>query len=157
MAGKRSRSDPGAVGCVCMRVRKVARVVTQIYDQHLKDLGLTITQFGVLSHIARHDHIGIAPLATMLLMDPTALARNLAPLQRRGLVAVLPDPADRRTRHLHLTAKGSRLLADARPAWEMAQRQIIDALGAGAASELNATLDHALGKLGDGAAVAPRP
>ena len=74
------------LGCTCMRLRKVSRRVSQIYDHSLEAAGMTVTQYGVLGHIARFDGIGIGALAEKLGMDPTTLTRNLRPLERQGFV-----------------------------------------------------------------------
>ena len=51
-------------------------------------------------------------LATELVMDRTTMGRNILPLQRDGLVAVVTDETDRRRRGLILTEAGlSRLTA----------------------------------------------
>jgi DNA-binding MarR family transcriptional regulator len=41
----------------------------------------------------------------------------LKPLERRKLVAVKPDPEDRRSRRLELTPAGRAMLAKAYPVW----------------------------------------
>src|SRR2546430_7458823 len=116
-------------GCTCLRLRKAARRVTQIYDGHVEPFGLTITQFGLLAHLRVLDGIGIGALAEKLVMDPTTLTRNLRPLARRGLVAMEPDPGDRRSRCLHLTDEGRQILRAARPAWARAQHHVEQVLG----------------------------
>ena len=50
-------------------------------------------------------------------MDRTTLTANLKPLERRGLIAVLPDERDRRSRRLRLTETGRDLLVEAVPIW----------------------------------------
>lgn len=60
----------------------------------------------------------MASVAHLLAMDRTTLTAALKPLQRRGLVKVVQDPADRRGRLLSLTAEGMALLARAVPVWE---------------------------------------
>ena len=97
---------PRASGCTCMRLRKASRRVSQIYDRSLEPLGLTVTQFGLLGNLDRLDGISIGDLAGRLVMDPTTLTRNLRPLERQGFVVFAPDPNDRRSRCLHLTAAG---------------------------------------------------
>ncbi len=57
-------------------------------------------------------------VATLLAMDRTTLTAALKPLERRGLVAVAVDRADRRGRQLALTPFGRDLLATAVPIWE---------------------------------------
>ena len=138
-----------AMGCTCLRLRKAARRVTQIFDAHLLPEGLTVTQYGLLGHLKSLDGISLGVLARKLIMDPTTLTRTLRPLERRGLLVVARDPQDRRSRRLHLTDEGRRALASARPAWARAQRQIERALGQEEAFGLNAALDAALDKLRD--------
>jgi len=60
----------------------------------------------------------MGPVAQLLAMDRTTLTAALKPLERRGLVKVSPDPADRRSRVLQLTGKGRSLLARALPVWQ---------------------------------------
>jgi DNA-binding MarR family transcriptional regulator len=60
----------------------------------------------------------MAAVATLLAMDRTTLTAALKPLQRRALVNVTVDPADRRGRLMTLTPKGRKLLAQAVPIWQ---------------------------------------
>ena len=133
--------------CTCLRLRKVTRRVSQIYDHCLEPHDLTITQYGLLGHIKVLDGVGIGGLADALVMDPTTLTRNLRPLVKRSLVVMVPNPRDRRHRKLYLTDAGRDLFAKARGAWDTAQRQIALALGAKDGPMLTATLDRLLEKL----------
>ena len=56
-------------------------------------------------------------------MDRTTLTANLKPLERRGLVAVAVDSADKRSRRLSLTEAGRSVLAAAVPIWKRAQAE----------------------------------
>jgi len=60
----------------------------------------------------------MAAVASLLAMDRTTLTAALKPLQRRGLVKITANPADRRARQMTLTAKGRKLLVQAVPIWE---------------------------------------
>ena len=60
----------------------------------------------------------MAPVAALLAMDRTTLTAALKPLQRRGLVDVTADPADKRGRLLRSTQEGHALLREAVPIWE---------------------------------------
>jgi len=66
----------------------------------------------------------MGPVASLLAMDRTTLTAALKPLERRGLIKVTPDPADRRSRRLSLTRKGRTLLANAVPIWEAAHLKV---------------------------------
>ena len=130
-----------------MRLRKASRRLSQIYDHSLESAGMTVTQYGLLGHLAKFDGIGIGALAEQLIMDPTTLTRNLRPLERQGFVCDETDRHDKRSRCLHLTASGRAAFESAKPAWVRAQRHIEQALGGAETSALNAALDRVLEKL----------
>jgi DNA-binding MarR family transcriptional regulator len=59
----------------------------------------------------------IGSVAALLAMDRTTLTANLKPLERRGLLEIVADAEDRRSRLLRLTQAGRDLLAAALPIW----------------------------------------
>ena len=137
----------GSSGCTCLRLRKASRRVSQIYDRSLEPLGLTVTQFSLLGYVAGFDGISIGALAAKLVMDPTTLTRNVRPLVRQGLVELVADADDQRSRRLHLTAAGRTAYQRAKPAWARAQREIDKALEDAGAPDLNKVLDRVLERL----------
>ena len=74
-------------------------------------------------------------------MDRGALAHNLMPLERDGLVEVKTDPKDRRNRLISLTTAGRAKLAESEALWERAQRGFETAFGAGQSASLREALD----------------
>ncbi len=120
--------------------------MSQLYDRCLEAYGLTITQYGLLAHIRRLDGVSIGALANELVMDPTTLTRNLRPLQKRNLVALVVAAEDKRTRVLRLTEDGRALLKEARPGWEAAQLQMADVLAEDLAP-LSDAIDRMLARL----------
>ena len=116
--------------CACFNVRRAARAVTQLYDRVLAPTGLRATQVTLLVALARAGAIPFTRLAAMLGMDRTTLTRNLAPLERDGLLTLRPGP-DRRVKLATITGKGRKLLEQAIPLWRRAQRQITQGIGAG--------------------------
>lgn len=127
--------------CTCLRLRKITRQVTQVYDQRLAGHGLTVTQYSLLGHLRALPGIGIGALAEVMIMDPTALTRTLRPLERQGLVTMHPDKDDRRARRLELTEAGAKLYLTAHPAWRAAQDQIENVLSDSGQPALNGILD----------------
>jgi len=142
-------AQPQSVGCTCLRLRKASRRVSQIYDLALEPCGLTVTQYGLLGHIAALDGIGIGALAERMVMDATTLTRNLKPLIAQAFLVLVPDPRDRRARRLHLTEEGRRRLAKAKPAWQEAQLYLERVLGQSDGPALNAVLDRVLARLAE--------
>jgi DNA-binding MarR family transcriptional regulator len=139
-------------GCTCLRLRRAARRITQIYDHLLEPAGLTVNQFSLLGQLygaTRSRRIGlpIGALAERMGMDPTTLNRNLKPLEAQGLVRNAADAADRRVRSVLITAKGATKLQKAIPFWRRAQAQVEEALGVEATLALNGLLDLSSAKL----------
>jgi len=144
--------NPASIGCTCRRLRRMARLVTQLYDEALSAHDLTIAQFGLMMTIAQHrarqaKDISIGALANIIGLDPTTLNRNLNTLQRQKLVDVRPDKNDRRVRAVALTPAGRQRLKSAVPAWRAAQADLERRLGADAVSLLNETLDRSRDQL----------
>jgi DNA-binding MarR family transcriptional regulator len=104
--------------CWCLHLQRAARAMARRFDAAFRPLGLTNGQFSLLMSLNRPDPASISSVATLLAMDRTTLTAALKPLERRGLVTVTIDPADRRGRQLALTPMGRRLLAAAVPIWE---------------------------------------
>lgn len=107
--------------CLCLHAQRAARRLARRYDEALRPLGLTSGQFSLLMSLNRPEAPSIGSVSTLLAMDRTTLTAALKPLQRRGLVTVEVDPADRRSRRLHLTPAGHAVLGEALPVWERAQ------------------------------------
>ena len=109
--------------CLCLHAQRAARALARRYDAALRPLGLTSGQFSLLMALNRPEPPAMGEVASLLAMDRTTLTANLKPLERRGLLAVAPDGADRRSRRLELTEPGRALLARALPAWERTQAE----------------------------------
>ena len=110
--------------CLCLHVQRAARSLARRFDEALRPVGLTNGQFSLLMSLNRPEPAGMASVATLLAMDRTTLTAALKPLERRGLVIVAKDPADRRSRRLSLTPEGKSLLASAVPVWEQTHREV---------------------------------
>jgi DNA-binding MarR family transcriptional regulator len=104
--------------CLCLHVQRAARALARRFDEALRPVGLTNGQFSLMMSLNRPDPPTMGAVASLLAMDRTTLTAALKPLERRGLVTVTSDPADRRSRLLTLTPPGMALLAQAVPIWE---------------------------------------
>lgn len=103
--------------CLCLHLRRAARAVARRFDAALRPLDLTNGQFSLMMSLNQPDPPSISGVSALLAMDRTTLTANLKPLERRGLVNVTVDEADKRTRRLVLTPAGRALLAAACPVW----------------------------------------
>src|SRR5580698_2577182 len=104
--------------CLCLHVQRAARTLARRFDDALRPFGLTNGQFSLLMSLNRPEPPSMGPVASLLAMDRTTLTAALKPLERRGLIKVSPEPTDRRSRILRLTAKGMSLLVDAAEVWQ---------------------------------------
>jgi DNA-binding MarR family transcriptional regulator len=64
----------------------------------------------------------------MTVTERTTLTRNLAVLEKKGLI-VIESGKDRRERQVSITERGLEVLMEAIPLWKAAQEHIQDGLG----------------------------
>jgi DNA-binding MarR family transcriptional regulator len=126
--------------CLCLHVQRAARALARRFDLALRPIGLTNNQFSLLMALNRPKPPSMAPVAALLAMDRTTLTAALKPLERRALVAVAPDPADRRSRLLTLTPAGRAVLASAVPIWQQTHEALEAALPGGGPDRLRQDL-----------------
>src|SRR5712671_4732534 len=117
--------------CLCLHVQRAARALARRFDEALRPLDLTNGQFSLLMSLNRPAPPAMGAVASLLAMDRTTLTAALKPLERRGLVKVTADPADKRSRLMTLTPAGRGLLARAVPIWQRTHAEIEDRLAGG--------------------------
>jgi len=110
--------------CLCLHLQRAARALARRFDDALRPLGLTSGQYSMMMSLNRPEPPGIGSIASVLSVDRTTLTAALKPLQRRGLVTVMVDADDRRSRRLKLTPAGRALLARAVPVWRRTHADI---------------------------------
>ena len=125
--------------CLCLALQRAARLLARTFDEAFRPLGLTNGQFSLLMALNRPDPPSMGPVAALLGMERTTLTAALKPLERRGLIEVAIDPADRRARRLCLTSAGHDLLARAVPIWH-AMHAAVDARLSGGGDPLRTSL-----------------
>ena len=139
--GKRLRYadlSRAASECTLFNIRRASRAITQIYDAAFAPLGLKGNQFTLLTAIALIGEPTMTQLGKSLGTDRTTLTRNLAPLERAGLIRTTIG-SDRRSRIVKMTPRGSHRLAQAFPLWKRTQARVIQAMGK---SRWQGLLDH---------------
>ncbi|MCJ2015681.1 MarR family winged helix-turn-helix transcriptional regulator [Methylobacterium sp. J-076] len=131
---------PDIDACTCGVLRRAARAATAIYDQALRPTGLRVTQFAILRILDRRGPLPVTRLAAEAGLERTTMARNLDPLERRGLVRIVAGEADARSRLTELTDAGRSALAEALPHWRGAQADLARRVEPGAVRALAAAL-----------------
>src|SRR5438552_7035726 len=134
--------DTIARTCIAVRLRLLNRVVTNLYDDALRPLGVKVSQLNILVLTAKLGLARPAQVCDLLQLDTSTLSRNVERMRAQGWLEVVPDE-DARAQPFRLTPQGRRLIEKAVPAWEEAQRQAAELLG----DEGIALLDRAAKKL----------
>ncbi len=116
--------------CLCLGAQRAARALSRQFDLAFRPLGITSGQFSLMMALNQPQPPAPGTVARILAMDRTTVTAAVKPLQRRGLVASLTDPADRRGRLLRLTAAGRALLAAALPIWRKTHADVDAGLAA---------------------------
>ncbi len=115
--------------CACALLRSASRSLTRAYETALKPSGLSTSQFTLLSVIQYHKKgLAITKLAEVMNLDRTTLTRNLAPLERDGLLSI-KGGEDQRTKLITIAKRGSGRLKIATPLWQAVQGGLIEKLG----------------------------
>jgi DNA-binding MarR family transcriptional regulator len=128
--------------CLATRVRQLSRIVTRVYDDAMRPLGITASQFTLLTQLAQQDGITAVEIGFALDIEKSTLSRNLKRLLALSLI-IMDPPAGRRGRGLHLTPKGQAVLKDAYPVWIEAQRRATTVMGPDSKGTLDGLLAHA--------------
>ena len=126
--------------CNCFAIRQAARFVSQLYERHVSQAGVTAAQFTLLAAIHKRPGTTMAELADAMVMERTTLVRALKPLQRDGLVTAEQQDAGTRAVALNLSEAGGKTLGEAALRWKDAQKEFEQKFGQGRAGELRKTL-----------------
>jgi DNA-binding MarR family transcriptional regulator len=129
----RSKSKQAAIEvmareCVANQVRMLNRVVTGMYEDEFRPLGLTVSQMVILALTARQSQVRAAELCRWLQIDASTLSRNIDRMRANGWLEKAPTQ-DQRSRPFQLTGDGEKILHAAILAWERAQAKAVRLLG----------------------------
>ena len=84
-------------------INDVARLMRTTYDRRVRELGLTRSQWWVLTLLFRNDGVTQSELAELLEIERPTLGRLLDRLEAKGWVRREHDSRDRRAWRVHLT------------------------------------------------------
>lgn len=132
--------------CLCFNIRKASRMVTQIYDDALREIGYTPSQIMILSSIQELHSANINELAEAVSTDRTTVSRNLIPLRKNGLIKPC-DCEDRREKAIMLTPKGGQVLQKASSIWQEKHLHVAGAIGTKRMSDFIVELNGILNML----------
>jgi DNA-binding MarR family transcriptional regulator len=135
-------AETTAATCLATRVRQLSRIITRLYDDAMRPLGITASQYTLLAQLASRDGITAVEIGHELDIEKSTLSRNLKRLLALGMI-IMDPPAGRRGRGLHLTPKGQVVLKDAYPVWQAAQARSVSVMGVDTRAKLDDLLRSA--------------
>ena len=94
---------------ICFNLGRVMRRVYDYYEQRLSPFGLTPPQYFVFNALWMGDGIGVGELGERVSLDSSTLTGIIDRMERSGYVERRPNPDDRRSVLVFLTAKGREL------------------------------------------------
>jgi DNA-binding MarR family transcriptional regulator len=106
-AAKRTTTPQPSLAYV---VARLDRVLRRAIETAIAPYELTVTQYTVLSALARQPGLSSAQLARRAYVSPQSMNEMLLVLEERGLVKRKPHPDRRRVLNSQLSAKGQRLV-----------------------------------------------
>src|SRR5438128_2437944 len=101
--------DTIARNCIAVRLRLLNRVVTNLYDDALRPLGLKVSQLNMLVVTAKLGLAQPAKVCEILHLDTSTLSRNVERMRAKDWLEVVPGE-DARTQPFRLTSQGKKLL-----------------------------------------------
>ncbi|MEZ5992920.1 MAG: MarR family winged helix-turn-helix transcriptional regulator [Planctomycetota bacterium] len=123
-------ADEIAGACLASRTRLLGRVITSIYDDALRNVGLTASQMTILVALEHTGGIHPAAICEALKLDKSTLSRNVDRMERNGWVDKVAGE-DARSHTLRLSEAGRQKLGEAVPYWRTAQATAEEVLGKG--------------------------
>jgi DNA-binding MarR family transcriptional regulator len=123
-----AQQSPPALPCMCASFRRAARALTTMYEDALRPLDLSSTQFTILQVLSFAGEVSQGQLGRMLALDSTTLTRTLRIMLRRKWLRERRGD-DRRERLISLAPHGRKLLERGSPAWEKVQRRLRTGVG----------------------------
>ena len=123
------------------KIGDLSRLARRSFDARARQIGVTRQQWQVLVTLRRHEGVNQGGLADLLDVEPISICRMVDRLQEADLVERRPDPADRRSWRLFLTAKAEVLLAQLRPLADEMEAQALDGISPAQRDDLCLLLD----------------
>ena len=111
--------------CYCANVRHSAQCLTTLYDEALTPLGLTVSQFYLLTRLAILKKANITQWADAAGLERTTMVRNVRALEKLAWL----ERAEGTGKTYMLSATGKALLRQTFPVWQDVQARIEQLLG----------------------------
>jgi MarR family transcriptional regulator, lower aerobic nicotinate degradation pathway regulator len=123
-------------------IRRLQQIASALFLEQARVFDFTPVQYAALVAIKKHPGLDQTTLCNEIALDRSTIGDVVSRLEKRGLINRTSGAADRRTKSLHITAAGGRLIRDIEPAVAATQRLILAPLKANERSAFMQMLKH---------------
>lgn len=106
----------------------VSRLRRSVFDEFMKPMAMTRSQWWILAHLSRHDGMIQSDLANVLDIGKAALGGLIDRLEVSHFIERRPDQNDRRVKRIYLTAKGTQIISEMRSRSHDMSERILEGL-----------------------------
>lgn len=140
------KTDPDTLGFL---LSETSRLLRNDFERRIAGIGLDITpgEARALIYVAANDGARQSIIAERMGVEPMTVCGYIERLERRGLVARRPDPADKRAKQVHTTDAADGTIAAIRAEAKRMVEQVQAGLDAESRALLLAALKHLRGNL----------
>lgn len=114
--------------CLAGRVRRLSRVITNIYDRALQPFGLKINQASILVVLSLNGEASPGAIGKRLHMEKSTVSRTIERMRKNGWLEIVGTGAGA-SQILRITPLGEQLLIDSHSQWKYAQQKAVELLG----------------------------
>ena len=123
-------------------IRRLHQISFALFLDQARAFGVTPVQYAALVAINSNPGIDQTALCNIIAFDRTTIGGVVGRLQRKKLITRVNGARDRRTKALHITPAGRRLIRDIEPAVQATQRLILKPLKPRERSAFKQMLKH---------------
>ena len=110
----------------------VSRLRRSVFDEFMKPMAMTRSQWWILAHLSRHDGMIQSDLANVLDIGKAALGGLIDRLEASKFIERRSDDNDRRVKRIYLTSNGTQIITEMRSLSHEMSERILDGLDTGA-------------------------
>ncbi|MCB1171914.1 MAG: winged helix-turn-helix transcriptional regulator [Leptospiraceae bacterium] len=117
------------MACTFFNTRKSSRILSRLYDRAFTRAGIKGTQFSLLATVCYYNGQTITSIAHQAIIDRTTLSRNLAVLEKQGLIIVRDSEDPGNQKKVEITHAGEAVLEKSLEVWQEIHETIQDRMG----------------------------
>lgn len=106
----------------------VSRLRRSVFDEFMKPMAMTRSQWWILAHLSRHDGMIQSDLANVLDIGKAALGGLIDRLEASEFIERRADENDRRVKRIYLTSKGTQIITEMRSLSHDMSERILEGL-----------------------------